>query len=103
MSSNPALRLIKTLRISWQEMVSNLSITPATPKRIEESARLALLKMADAISLRRCKRTKEKREKKGEGRGILEGISDFKRCRGELEPRSTAYQNTKDVLAGNGI
>ena len=38
-NSNPALRLIKTLRISWQEMVSNLSIPPATPKRNEESAR----------------------------------------------------------------
>ena len=52
--------------------------------------------MADAISLHRCKRTKETREKKGTEERILEGISDFKRCRGELK-------NTKDFLVGNGI
>jgi len=61
----PALRLIKTLRILWQEIISNFSISLATSKRNEENERAAFLKMADAISLKRCKRTNEKIEKKG--------------------------------------
>ena len=95
-SSNPVLRLIITLRISWQEMVSNLSILPCNPEKKQQKCARGAPKNGGRYqfaSLQKDEREKRK-ERGGEG-GILEGISDFKRYRGELESRSTAYQTLR--------